>query len=53
MSLIWALVLIAIAWALSSVIDAIPHLWQGVAIAPGWLIALVVVAGLAWLVSDP
>jgi hypothetical protein len=53
MSLFFALVLIAIAWLISSFIDGIPHLWHLFALTPLWLGVLIAAGVMAWLVSDP
>jgi hypothetical protein len=53
MSLFFALILIAIAWLMSSFIDGIPHVWHLTALAPRWLEGALVLGLLAWFVSDP
>jgi hypothetical protein len=53
MSLFFTLVLIAIAWLFSTLIDGIPHLWQLFTLAPLWLLGLLLAGVIAWFVSDP
>ncbi|MDB9527438.1 hypothetical protein PN498_15675 [Oscillatoria sp. CS-180] len=54
MSLIFTLILIAIAYLVTAVIDGLPHL-VGYLLPPTplWLVAAVVVSIVAWLISEP
>lgn len=53
MSLLFALVLIAIAWMMSGVVDTLPHIGVSLSGITGWLACLLLVAILAWGMSDP
>lgn len=53
MSLIFALVLIAIARLLTAVVDGLPHVWHSISCIPGWLVGATLVGLVAWVASDP
>lgn len=53
MSLFFALVLVAIAWFMSTIINGLPELWHiGFSIGPWWLTAALIASALAWFISD-
>ncbi|MBE7385354.1 MAG: hypothetical protein F6J95_028640 [Leptolyngbya sp. SIO1E4] len=53
MSLLFSIVLIAIACLISQLVDGLPHFWHIFSIAPLWLIGIVAASIVAWFVSDP
>lgn len=53
MGLFWGVILIAIAWFFSSLIDGIPNLWHLTNGLPLWLIGLLTASAIAYFVSEP
>ena len=53
MSFIYCLVLIAIAWVLSALVNGVNDIWFIFGNSPLWLTAIVISSAIAWLVSDP
>ncbi|MEL6382355.1 MAG: hypothetical protein AAFQ89_07765 [Cyanobacteria bacterium J06626_18] len=52
MSLIFSIVLIAIAWLLSALVDGLPYVWHIFGMVPSWLFWIVSASIIAWFVSD-
>lgn len=53
MSLVFGVILIAIARLFSAIIDGLPHLGHIFSIAPLWLTSIVVMGAVSWLISEP
>jgi lipopolysaccharide export LptBFGC system permease protein LptF len=53
MSLIYGLVLIAIAWVVSTLIGGLTEIGTLLGSLPTWLTLIALSAAIAWLVSDP
>ncbi|NEQ47976.1 MAG: hypothetical protein F6K00_32370 [Leptolyngbya sp. SIOISBB] len=53
MSFIYGLILIAMVWALSVLVDGITNIGAWFGSLPLWLTAIVLSSAIAWIVSDP
>ncbi|MEM0979424.1 MAG: hypothetical protein AAGH78_04030 [Cyanobacteria bacterium P01_H01_bin.58] len=53
MSLVLTMMLIAITWLMSTAVDVIPHLLNGLMVLPLWMMGAAIVGLAAWITSEP